>query len=101
MRWTLRGAVPEPEPRPDRGPSLTEIMLRRRRLDQQIFTFRAFERRLSRQLKDALAAQRADYARELSSRRVAVRTRLDEVLRRRHWIGLEEDRLRSGFAPAT
>lgn len=99
--WRKRRIDPEPEARPDRRPTLTEIMIRRRRLDEQIASFRAFERRLSTQLHDALRTERLDYAREIAARRLAVRARLEEVLRRRYWVGLEEDRARSTYGAST
>ena len=70
---------------------LGQVSRRRRDAEGQVAAFRGFLERLADQLREALAADRKDYARELLSRRLALRARLSEV-EARHRALLEEER---------
>ena len=70
---------------------LTQVSRRRQDAEAQVDSFRGFLDRLAEQLRGALAAGRKDYARELLSRRLALRARLAEV-EGRHRVLLDEER---------
>ncbi len=86
-------AMSEPStPLPVQGQG-ADVTRRRRRADEQVASLQAFERRLGEQLRVAQAGGRKDVVRELLSRRLAVRARLEEALRRRDALQDIEDHL--------
>ena len=74
---------------------LQQLGRRRRDTDAQIASFRDFLDRIAEQLRRALETGRKDYARELLSRRLALRARLSEVEGRQRVLLEEERRLRA------
>jgi hypothetical protein len=91
--------VPRPAPSPHGSvtPAQYERAGRARRAaDQQVGVFERFDAKLTAQIHEATEAERYDYVRELLSRRIAVRSRLEEAtLRRNRLVQTEEDLARS------
>jgi hypothetical protein len=91
--------VPRPAPSPYGSvtPAQYERAGRdRRAADQQVGVFERFDAKLTAQIHEATEAERYDYVRELLSRRIAVRSRLEEAtLRRNRLVQTEEDLARS------
>jgi hypothetical protein len=87
--------VPRPAPSPYGSvtPAQYEQAGRARRAaDQQVGVFERFDAKLTAQIHEATEAERYDYVRELLSRRIAVRSRLEEAtLRRNRLVQTEED----------
>lgn len=87
--------VPRPAPSPHGSvtPAQYEQAGRdRRAADQQVGVFERFDAKLTAQIHEATEAERYDYVRELLSRRIAVRSRLEEAtLRRNRLVQTEED----------
>jgi hypothetical protein len=97
---TLSGQAPPGGPVPGAGryPSATrreyeEAARRRKAADQQVGVFERFEAKLSRQIHEATEAGRQDYVRELLSRRLSVRARLEEATVRRDRLRRREEEL--------
>lgn len=94
-----RQMPPTPVPRPAPSPhgSVTPAQheqagRERRAADQQVGVFERFDAKLTAQIHQATEAERYDYVRELLSRRIAVRSRLEEAtLRRNRLVQTEED----------
>ena len=74
---------------------LTHVVRRRRDAEHQVDQFREQLDHIGEQLKQALDADRKDYARELLSRRLSLRARLSEVEGRRNVLLEEEGQLRA------
>ncbi len=77
---------------------LAEVSRRRRAADQQLELLERFEARLTEQVHTATEAERNDYARELLSRRLSVRARLEEVTYRRGQLLAEEEKISQELA---
>jgi len=76
-------------------PDVEALRRRRRQLDQQLMQLQRSADQLARQEREAAEAHRADRARELMTRLLAVRARLEEVeLRRNHVLADEEQAVR-------
>ncbi|GAA4733172.1 hypothetical protein [Actinomycetospora chibensis] len=86
-------ARPAPSPHGSVTPAQYEQAGRdRRAADQQVGVFERFDAKLTAQIHEATEAERYDYVRELLSRRIAVRSRLEEAtLRRNRLVQAEED----------
>lgn len=77
---------------------LAEVERRRKSIDQQFEQLERFEARLSEQVHAATEAERHEYVRELLSRRLSVRARLEEVTYRRGLLREEEEKLTQELA---
>jgi len=77
---------------------LAEVERRRKSVDQQVDQLERSEARLSEQVHAATEAERHDYVRELLSRRLSVRARLEEVTYRRGLLREEEEQLTQELA---
>lgn len=77
---------------------LAEVERRRKSIDQQFEQLEGFEARLSEQVHAATEAERHEYVRELLSRRLSVRARLEEVSYRRGLLREEEEKLTQELA---
>ncbi|PVZ09990.1 hypothetical protein [Actinomycetospora cinnamomea] len=105
-----RVGPPVPGPRPAPSPyehastvtraQYDEAVRRRRAADQQVGVFERFEAKLTEQIHHATEQERHDYVRELLSRRIAVRSRLEEATLRRNRLLEREQELGAGLAPS-
>jgi hypothetical protein len=75
-----------------------EAARRRHAADQQVQILERQDAKLTEQIHAATAQERHDYVRELVSRRIAVRSRLEESLMRRNRMQQTEDELGAGLA---
>lgn len=92
-----------PAPSPDEhAPVVTrarydEAVRRRRAADQQVGILERQDAKLTEQIHAATEQERHDYVRELVSRRIAVRSRLEESTLRRNRLQQTEDELGAGL----
>ncbi|WP_433784005.1 hypothetical protein ACQPX6_27955 [Actinomycetospora sp. CA-101289] len=98
---------PAPAPRPfspqEHAPVVTrarydETARRRHAADQQVGILERQDAKLTAQIHTAQEQERHDYVRELVSRRIAVRSRLEESTLRRNRLQETEDELGAGLA---
>jgi hypothetical protein len=75
-----------------------EAARRRRAADQQVGVLERQDAKLTAQIHAATEQERHDYVRELVSRRIAVRSRLEESTLRRNRLQQTEDELGAGLA---
>jgi hypothetical protein len=103
---SARPAAPAPSPAPspyEHAPVVTrarydEAARRRRAADQQVEVLERQDAKLTAQIHAATEQERHDYVRELVSRRIAVRSRLEESTLRRNRLQQTEDELGAGLA---
>jgi hypothetical protein len=69
----------------------------RRDADQKVGVFERFDAKLTAQIHEATEAGRNDYVRELVSRRISVRSRLEEATLRRNRLVRTEEELAQGL----
>ena len=75
-----------------------EAVRRRRAADQQVGILERQDAKLTEQIHAATEQERHDYVRELVSRRIAVRSRLEESTLRRNRLQQTEDELGAGLS---
>jgi hypothetical protein len=81
------------------GARYDEAVRRRRAADQQVEVLERQDAKLTAQIHAATEQERHDYVRELVSRRIAVRSRLEESVLRRNRLQQTEDELGASLAP--
>jgi hypothetical protein len=100
---TVPGGRSGPGPSPyEHAPVVTrarydEAVRRRRAADQQVGVLERQDAKLTGQIHAATHQERHDYVRELVSRRIAVRSRLEESTLRRNRLQQTEDELGAGL----
>jgi hypothetical protein len=99
---SVRPPAPAPSPY-EHAPVVTrarydEAARRRRAADQQVELLERQDAKLTAQIHAATEQERHDYVRELVSRRIAVRSRLEESTLRRNRLRQTEDELGAGLA---